>query len=106
MELTVLERFMCLNLLPEEGNIVKMRMRIKLIEKIGLTAEEIEEYDLKPGEVESTVQWRQDIPQEKDIDLKGPEIAAIAENLKKLDTDEKLTPNHLSLYDKFVGDEE
>ena len=81
MKLEVLERLTCLNLLPEEGNIVKMRMRIKLIEKLGLTSEEIEEYDLKPGDKEGTVQWRTDLPQEKEIDLKGPEIAAISENL-------------------------
>ena len=132
MELTVLERFTALNLLPEEGNIVKIRMRMKLIEKIGLSAEElteydvkpgptegtvqwrqdipqekeIDEYDLKPGEVENTVQWKMDIPQEKDIDLKGPEIAAIAENLVKLNKDEKLTPQHLTLYEKFVDENE
>ena len=102
MQLTVIERLVALGLLPAEGNIVKMRLRLKLIEKLGLTSEEISEYDLKPGDVEGTVQWRQDLPQEKEIDLKGPEIAAISENLEKLDKDEKLTPQHLSLYDKFV----
>ena len=106
MKLTVLERLTALNLLPEEGNIVKIRMRMKLIEKVGLSAEELEEYELKPGEVENTVQWKMDIPQEKDIDLKGPEIAAIAENLVKLNKDEKLTPQHLTLYEKFVDENE
>ena len=106
MKLTVLERFTALNLLPEEGNIVKIRMRMKLIEKVGLSAEELEEYKVVPGPVEGTVQWDQEMPQEKEVDLKGPEIAAIAENLVKLNKDEKLTPNHLTLYEKFVDENE
>lgn len=104
MELTILERFQCLNLLPDVGNIAKMRMRQKLIEKIGLSAEELEEYEVRPGEKEGTVQWRTDLPQGKEIDLKGLEIATIAESLKKLDDEEKLTPSHLTLYEKFLGE--
>jgi len=83
-----------------------MRMRIKLIEKLGLTAEEYEEYEVHPGETAGTLQWNEKGAEEIEIDLKGPEIAAIAKNLKKLDKDEKLNPMQISLYDKFVGDEE
>ena len=106
MKLNVLERFQTLNLLPEEGNIATMRMRLKLIEKIGLTAEEIEKYEVRPGETEGTMRWNEKGLEEIEIDLKGPEIAAIAKNLKKLNEDEKLTQLHLTLYDKFVGEEE
>jgi hypothetical protein len=102
MELTVLERFQALNVLPEMGNIVTMRMRQKLIEKIGLSAEELEEYGVQPGDTPGTIKWRDDLPQEKEIDLKGPEIAAIAEELKKLNDQSKLNPMQVSLYEKFV----
>lgn len=106
MKLTVMERFQALNLLPEEGNISTMRMRQKLIEKLGLTSEELEEYEVGAGEQPGMIKWRLDLPQEKEINLKGPEIAAIAENLRRLDKSENLTPAHLTLYDKFVSDEE
>jgi hypothetical protein len=106
MKLTVLERFQALNVLPDVGNIVQMRMRQKLIEKVGLSVEELEEYDVKPGVAEGTVQWKQEVPQEKEIDLKGPEIAALAENLKKVSNEGKLNPMQVTLYDKLVGEEE
>ena len=101
MKLTVMERLMCLGILPEAGNFVTMRMRQELILKLGLTTEEITEYDVKQLEGGS-VQWRQDLPQEKEIDVKPTEIVEIKKNLEKMDKDEKLTPQHISLYEKFV----
>ena len=105
MELTIIERFMALNILPEEGNVIKMRMRLKLIEKLGLTNDEMEKFEVKQLD-DGNVKWRNDLPQETEVDLKGPEIAAIGENLKKLSEDDKLKPEQLSLYDKIVGEEE
>jgi hypothetical protein len=102
MKLTILERFLSLGLLPEQGNITKIRLRQEMSEKVGFSPEEIERYEIKQNEGEGTVQWRMDLPQEKEIDLKVGEMNVVREALEKLSSEEKLTPNHLSLYEKFV----
>jgi len=101
MKLTVLERFMVLGILPDAGSIVTMKLRQGLIDKVGLGPEEMEKYGVKKTGSDG-VEWKQDVPQEKEIDLKPTEIVAIKENLEKMDKDEKLTPSHISLYEKFV----
>jgi len=101
MKLTVMERLTCLGILPDAGNFVTMRMREELILKLGLTAEEMTEYDVTQLE-DGRVQWKQDVPQDKEIDMKPSEIVEIKKNLEKMDKDEKLTPQHISLYEKFV----
>ena len=101
MQLTILERLMALGSLPAEGNIVTMRLRQTLIEKLGFTPEEFKKYGIKTDADGMTV-WNPDVPQEKEVDLKIAEINVIRDNLEKLDKDNKITPNHLSLYDKFM----
>ena len=101
MKLTVLERLMAMGSLPAEGNIVTMRLRQTLIGKLGFAPEEFEKYGIKTDADGMTV-WNPDVPQEKEVDLKIAEINVIRDNLEKLDKETKLTPNHLSLYDKFM----
>ena len=104
MKLTVLERLMAMGSLPAEGNIVTMRLRQTLIGKLGFAPEEFEKYGIKTDADGMTV-WNPDVPQEKEVDLKIAEINVIRDNLEKLDKETKLTPNHLSLYDKFMEEE-
>jgi len=101
MKLTILERFIAMGLLPAEGNMATMRIRQTLIGKLGFTPEEYEKYGVKTDEAGMTT-WNPDVPQEKEVDLKIAEINVIRDNLEKLDKDNKITPNHLSLYDKFM----
>ena len=103
MKLTILERLMCLGLLPEEGNISTMRMRNALIMKVGLSAEEIEEYQVT-GLDTGAVKWVVDAPP-KEVELKLPEINLIRAKLESLEKEEKITPNHVALYGKFVDGE-
>ena len=100
MTLTIMERMLALGVLPEKGNLAQMRMHNGLIAKIGLSPEEISEYEVtQEGD---QMKWRQDIPQEKEIELKPAEIVFIADALKKKDKDGELVPQHMTLYDKMV----
>jgi len=92
---------MVLGILPGAGNIILMRLRQGLIEKIGLSPEEIKKYGLKVNE-EGNATWDLTIPQEKNIELKPTEIVTVKETLEGLDKEEKITPQHISLYEKFV----
>jgi len=100
MKLTILERLMALSVLPNKGNLAAMRMYNGLVDKLGLSPEEISEYEVtQEGD---QVKWRMDLPQEKEIELKPAEIVFIANALKEKDKKSELVPQHMTLYDKFV----
>ena len=103
MILTIMERMMALGVLPEKGNLAQIRLHNGLINKLGLSAEEMTEYEVK--QEGDQMLWRQDLPQEKDIDLKPAEVVFIADALKKKNDAGELVPQHLTLYDKIVDEE-
>jgi len=100
MRLTVLERMISMGLLPAEGDILTLRIRAKMIDKIGLTAEEFKEYEVV--QANGNVKWRNDLPQEKEIDLDPAEIGLLKDALKKKNDDKKLTPEMVGLYEKVA----
>ena len=100
MELTVLERMAILGLLVPEGDLIYLRAKRDLVEKVGLTADEILEF--KVVEADGLMRWDMTIPQGKKIDLSNGEIAMVSDVLKKLVEDKKLHENQLSLYEKLV----
>lgn len=106
MKLSILERIVAVNpthpILPDEGYAPMLRIRANLIEKIGLTAEEFKEYDVRHGEDGVGLLWREDLPQEMEVDLTPAEHALLGEWLAKLEATGKLRVEQLSLHDKFV----
>ena len=71
-----------------------------MIEKVGFSSEDIKDFELlQEG---GQVRWKTDVPQERDIKLDGAELIILRDGLKKLDKEEKLTPQHITLYEKIV----
>ncbi len=101
MVLSVLERFMVLNCLPKEGNIVLLRLRQGLIDKVGLSSEEILALEVHQTP-EGKVTWRNDLPQEVEIEITPAEAGVIKDALRQLDRSGKLIPDQLSIWKKFV----
>ena len=97
-KLNVGERLVIPFLLPKEGN----RAEFKIIEglklKVGFSADELDKYGIK------NLSWEKDF--EKDFEFEPREIILIEDELKKLNREKKLTPDHLSLYDKFIKTED
>lgn len=95
------ERLVLLNSLPQEGNLVTMKLMRQLREVLTLTEEEMAQLDV--------TNQSQQIPWDRlagleEIDVDTGEIVKdlIVSLLKKLDETNRLTTNHLSLYQKFV----
>ena len=103
MELTILERLEGSNVIPQEGDMLYLRMRQDLIGKLGLSGEELERYGFVRNEETGMATWNPDIPQEVEIDLTDAEVGVITEALQKRNKERTLTPNHMTLYEKFVG---
>ena len=102
MVLTILERLVSTNLIPPTGDMLYLRMRYDLIEKLGLSGEEIEKYAFVEDKTTGNVKWNPDIPQETEVELTDAEVRVITENLQQMNKDRTLTPNHMTLYEKFV----
>ncbi len=100
MELTLGERITLAMTLPREGSFATLRTANLLREKLMPTGEEIDEYGIEDVEG-GGVKWAQTATT-FDIDITNAETAAVIDLLKKLDSEEKLTAQHVSLYEKFV----
>ena len=115
MELEIFERLILLNLLPPEANFLTLKIVRKLKEDLSFTEEEHKELNFKnAGEIyvndegnkitvpDNGVHWSPKAPQIKEFDFGATAITVVADTLKKLDKENKLTEQHISLYEKFV----
>lgn len=98
MNLKVLERIQLLQFLPEEGDIVSLRILQTLRLAIGFSENEIKEFGLKTDTERTT--WESD--REVDIPIGEKATDIIVESLKKLSTDKRLPNSAIDLYDKFI----
>lgn len=99
-ELTLKERLLILSVLPKEGNVVNLRIKQNLIGKVGVSDEEHKEFEIR--EEGPSLRWgpQGNIP--KKFELKEKEVDLIVNGLKGLDTQGRLTSDHLEIYEKFV----
>ena len=104
MKLNVAERLIALGLLPNEGSYATLRIVNDLKGTLGLTEGEFKEYEVKVAK-DNLVQWNAKGSEPKDIEIGEVAQGIIADALKKLDKDEKLTGQHVSLYAKFVAED-
>lgn len=101
MQLTVLERMTAQASLAQEGDITFLRLRNQLIDKLGLSEAEIEEFSVQILP-DGQMRWNIEVPQEREIDLSSLEEATIRDALVRLNRSSKLTPKHVTLYEKLV----
>ena len=102
LELTIHDRLIFLSLLPKENNLTTLRIIRKVIKDVGITDEEYKYYDIKPAEG-----GRVSFDPVKAEEVKEFEIGEIAIHLVKtelemLDKDNKLTQEHLPVYEKIL----
>jgi hypothetical protein len=102
MELSMMERLMILDLLPPEGSYVTLKVTRQTIDKVGFTDQEIKAWNIR--QEDNLVKWDTEKSHDTEIDIGEKAKELIAEQLKKMSEDKKLTQQHFSLYEKFVGD--
>lgn len=102
MELSVLERVLLLNSLPSEGDLTTIRLIREFREELSFSEEE-----------HALLNFVQDGQQlkwdgkgiSKDIEITAPVVKLVRATLMQLEKQEKLNVGHISLYEKFVGEE-
>ena len=103
MLLTVQERIVAVGLLNPEGDMFWLRAKRALTEKVGLSADEILEYEVKTND--GMVGWNTEKEKDKDVELSEGELVLFVEALKELERTKKLRDEHFSLYEKLVEGE-
>jgi len=103
MKLNLLERFKILQMLPQEGNFVTLNIVKTLQENLAPTEEEFKKYEIiQEGE---QTKWNEKGLEEKEIVIGEKATDIIVEALEKLDKEKKITPQHITIYKKFIEKE-
>lgn len=97
------ERIRVLNLIPTQGNLVVARIVNTLRDRLSISEEEIKEFEIEI--TPDRIKWKKK-PPPKEIEMGDMARSMIAKALKDLEKEEKLLASDVSLWDKFVGEEE
>ena len=105
MKLNVLERVILGQILPAETNFVQYKIINGLKLQISFSEKETKKFGIvqdfdKTGQGQVT--WKEN--EETDFTFGLTAIQIIRDVLKKLDTEEKITANIGTLYEKFMGE--
>jgi len=101
MELDVLERISVIGLLPEKGSFTNLKLVRVARESLSFTEEESKLLAFE--ENDGMTRWQDGVVSEKDIKLGEIVTEIVKKKLKELDQKEELTPEHVSLYEKFMN---
>jgi len=99
-----------LDVLPQQGNIVTLRIVMDLRKKVALTEEEIEKFGVKQTRSERggvLVEWSPEYDKTRvDVSMSDHEKGIVTRELTRLESQGQLTMNALPLYDYFVDKKE
>ena len=105
VKLGLFDRLVCLALLPPEGSFATLKIIRDLQMELAPTEEEAKAAGLENDPVNgSTTATGWDIVPEKEIIFGDIAKSIIVKALEKLDQEEKLTPQHILLYELFIED--
>ena len=102
MQLGVFDRVLLLNILPREGDFRTLKVLRKLADDLGFSEDEAAALQFQQDGV--SIKWRQEADAPKDVPMGEIAREIIADRLRELDKQKKLTLEHMSLYERFVLD--
>ena len=101
MELSILDRLMIQSIIPSRGKIEDMIMRADILEKIKITQEEVEKFNIE--ENEKGVKWDKSGDEHKiEVEFTELEKMLLVSNLKKASDNQDLPAAAIGVYKKFV----
>jgi len=102
MKLLVHERLLLLNLLPATGDITSIKLLRKVKEDLSFNEKENKDLGfVQDGEM---LRWNSEKGNvEKDVTIGEIITELIKTELKKMNEEKKLTDQHISIYEKFIG---
>ncbi len=103
MELGVGDRIVLLSILPSEGDLSTVRIVHEMKQALSFSEEEHESLQLKVEGDKVTWGGGDGV---KEISIGPRAHTLIAETLERLDKEEKITEDHLGLWERFVDGQE
>ena len=101
VKLNTLERIVINGLLPTEHNFLTLKIVGDLQRQLAFSEEEKQRLELTPSP-QGGLKWKPEADQAIEIEIPETAEAIIIEQLKALDSKQKLTADHLSTYEKFI----
>ncbi len=103
MKLSVPERLVLMNLLPKEGDFATLKS-VRVAKEMLAFDDDAEEFGVRVVRAENGDRITWDKDEEREIDLPARVLPVVVEVLTTLEKQKKLTEDHLSLYEKFIGE--
>jgi len=100
MNMSVLERLVALSILPKEGDYATLKILTNLRLSLSFTEEETKAWGITTNPENGKTSWKEDAVVEIPLGEKATDI--IVDALKKLNREEKLPAESMSLYEKFI----
>lgn len=91
-----------MQVLPVQGNHATIRILNELSGKLGLSADEHKEFEVKHEDETGRVTWNDLGNEERPLQFKDKECECIKNALKRLDKESKLEVKHYSVCEKFL----
>jgi len=102
VNLSVLERLVLLNVLPREGTVTTVKIVRELRETLSFSEEEHAALKFERTESGGT-EWDTGGEKDKEIDFAPRALALVVETLERMDKEQKVTEDYLSIFEKFVS---
>lgn len=101
-KLTLSDRLILLDILPQTGTYITMKILREFKEQLSFSEEELKNYEIKLEE-DGKVSWNPiHMTETKDFSIGDTMHSIIKTAFKKLDDEEKLRAEHLELYEMFT----
>ena len=106
--LGVLDRITLLKILPQQGSVTTARAVDTLKKRLNFSDTEIETFGLKTEAVgnQQMTFWDDTVDSTVEISISARAAVIVEDTLRELDKAKKIEAEHLSLWDKFVHDDE
>uniref|UniRef100_A0A6M3IM32 Uncharacterized protein n=1 Tax=viral metagenome TaxID=1070528 RepID=A0A6M3IM32_9ZZZZ len=100
MKLSVLDRLVLLNILPQENNYTTLKIIRGLKDELGFS--ESEHKVLCFNNEGGGLKWNEGVD-DKEVNIGEKATDIIVEAFKELDREKRLHADHVSLYERFIG---
>jgi hypothetical protein len=101
MILSVFDRLILLNIMPKEGDITTIKIIRKLKDDLSFSEEDHKALEFKNEN--GNIMWKEEADISKEVEIGEKATDIIADALKKLNKEKKLTEQHVPLYERFIG---
>lgn len=101
IKLSLKERLVISELLPQQGSITEQITARAIIKKVEITSDEVDKWEIR--DIERGVVWNAAKAEDLEYELNKTELQLLKSGVEKLDKEKKITQGNLDLCQKVKG---